>query len=117
MTAPARWLTAGPLERFTPEGITGVELDGVAVAIYRVGQQVFASPDACPHRNAPFTRLGHVEDGHVVCTWHGWRFRLSDGEHAAIPGACLKMLPTQVVDGVVQVDLAPLQPQGGPWGF
>ena len=111
------WHAVGPVEQFTPEGITAVQLDGEPVAVYRTGGRFYASPDNCPHRNAPLTRLGRLEDGQVVCTWHGWRFNLADGNHPLIPGACIKMLPTQVIQGELQLDLRPLRPQHDPWGF
>jgi UDP-MurNAc hydroxylase len=33
----------------------------------------------CPHRKADLSVFGRVEGDEVVCTLHGWRFRVSDG--------------------------------------
>jgi UDP-MurNAc hydroxylase len=33
----------------------------------------------CPHRKADLTEFGVIEGDHVVCTLHGWKFKLSDG--------------------------------------
>jgi UDP-MurNAc hydroxylase len=34
----------------------------------------------CPHRKADLSEFGVIEGDHVVCTLHGWKFQLSDGE-------------------------------------
>jgi len=33
----------------------------------------------CPHRKADLSEFGVIDDDQLVCTLHGWRFRLSDG--------------------------------------
>jgi UDP-MurNAc hydroxylase len=33
----------------------------------------------CPHRKADLSEFGVIEGEHVVCTLHGWKFKLSDG--------------------------------------
>lgn len=33
----------------------------------------------CPHQGAPM-ETGSVQDGHLVCPWHGCRFRLGSGQ-------------------------------------
>jgi nitrite reductase (NADH) small subunit len=39
----------------------------------------------CPHRGAPLAE-GSVENGKLVCAWHGWEFSLSDGQCIHRPG-------------------------------
>jgi phenylpropionate dioxygenase-like ring-hydroxylating dioxygenase large terminal subunit len=46
------------------------------------GGAVTAAPDRCPHRESPLS-LGEVEDGCLVCPYHGWTF--GDG------GTCVKV--------------------------
>lgn len=111
------WRSLGPLSQFDPEGISAAELDGHPLAIYRQGESIRISLDRCPHRDAPLTRLGHLEGDTVTCTWHGWRFRLADGAHADFGTPCLKMLPAQIIDGDLYVDPRPLAPADDPWGF
>lgn len=33
----------------------------------------------CPHRKADLSEFGVIENGHVVCTLHGWKFDVRDG--------------------------------------
>ena len=34
----------------------------------------------CPHRQADLKVFGEIDEGHLVCTLHGWRFDLDTGE-------------------------------------
>ena len=68
----------------------------------------------CPHAGGSMA-AGHVEqqgeDACAVCPWHGWSFRLSDGEYADMPdsGFEIKVYESRVEsDGgreLVQADL------------
>ena len=48
------------------------------IGLFHDQGQYFALSDFCPHMGASLSD-GHVEDGAVLCPWHAWRFRLSDG--------------------------------------
>ena len=53
-----------------------VEVDGDQVAIFNVKGEYFAVRNRCPHAAGPLDQ-GFVEDGCVICPWHGWMFPLS----------------------------------------
>ncbi|MER5702258.1 DUF2231 domain-containing protein [Micromonospora sp. NPDC002296] len=85
------------------------EMDDVSVILYRHGDEVTVMLERCPHQSGP---LGEGEvteiDGHacVVCPWHGSAFRLNGGEVMHGPsGNDQQILPTRVVDGVLQARL------------
>jgi nitrite reductase (NADH) small subunit len=40
---------------------------------------------------------------HIVCPWHGYEFRLSDGRHAVASGLGLRRFEAFVRDGSVYV--------------
>jgi phenylpropionate dioxygenase-like ring-hydroxylating dioxygenase large terminal subunit len=50
-----------------------VTLLGARIVLYRSSDGVVAAPDRCPHREAPLS-AGRVEDGCLVCPYHGWTF-------------------------------------------
>ena len=61
-----------------------VVIDGVGVGLYRVGDEVHAMEDACPHAGVPLSD-GTLESGVVTCRAHGWPFDVRTGfdpEHA-----------------------------------
>lgn len=55
-----------------------VEVDGVRVLLVRQGGRVYALDEVCSHMGGPLAE-GRVEDGAIVCPWHGSRFDLEDG--------------------------------------
>lgn len=55
-------------------------IDDVDVAIYRVGNEVFALSNICIHQKAGIMFDGYIEDGMVTCPAHGWQFELKTGK-------------------------------------
>jgi nitrite reductase/ring-hydroxylating ferredoxin subunit/DMSO/TMAO reductase YedYZ heme-binding membrane subunit len=53
-------------------------VDGLRVALFRVGDRVFATSNACRHQGGPLGE-GRVVDGCITCPWHGWQYRPQDG--------------------------------------
>lgn len=48
------------------------DVDGRALVAFRHGDRPFVAPDRCPHLGAPLS-AGRVEEGRLVCPWHGLR--------------------------------------------
>jgi len=62
-----------------------VELeDGSILAVYRVGEQVYATDDLCSHGDASLSD-GFVEGYDVVCPFHMGRFDIRTGEATGEP--------------------------------
>jgi phenylpropionate dioxygenase-like ring-hydroxylating dioxygenase large terminal subunit len=61
--------------------------------------------DRCPHRNVPLSN-GTVEDGAIVCPYHGWAFE-GDGTCSKLPGSepsarlCAEAMPVLVMNGLI----------------
>lgn len=56
----------------------------VPVVLFRGRDGIAALQDRCPHRNYPLS-LGRVEDGGIVCPYHGWAFA-TDGTCTRVAG-------------------------------
>lgn len=54
------------------------EFDGRMVAVFLIDGEYQAIDDFCPHMGASLA-AGAVEAGMVICPWHAWCFKLSDG--------------------------------------
>ncbi|MFD1322152.1 Rieske (2Fe-2S) protein [Micromonospora sonneratiae] len=85
------------------------EVDDVSVVVYRDGDEVTVMLERCAHQSGPLGegRVTRV-DGRtcVVCPWHGSTFQLNGGEVVHGPaGTDQQVLPTRVVDGVLQTRL------------
>jgi nitrite reductase/ring-hydroxylating ferredoxin subunit len=77
-----------------------VSIPGRDIALFRIGDEVFALDDQCPHKGAPLS-AGHVEDGCVTCPFHGWHFDVRTGACADVPARPAAVIPLRIQDGQV----------------
>lgn len=56
------------------------------LALFREGELVSCLKDFCPHRGAGLAD-GHIENGQVICPWHGWKYELENGHCSTLPGS------------------------------
>lgn len=67
----------------------------------------YALHDRCPHRGAPFSELGLIDDdGHLLCGWHYWAFHLADGRHTQVDSVKVCTFPTRIEHDRLYVDVA-----------
>lgn len=100
----------------------GLKLAGTGIVLFRgANGKVGALVDRCPHRGVALS-LGRVEDGCLVCPFHGWRFDTSgcvarvpwnpDAKTANLRGV---ELPVCEEGGLVWVFTSPrARPSSGP---
>lgn len=88
--------------RDLPEGKSMVVQgpEGLSVALFNLGGQVFALENRCPHMDGPLGE-GDVENGIVTCPWHGWQFDITDGACQNMPGEDATKLSIEIVDGYI----------------
>ena len=73
------------------------------IALARVGDDVYALSNVCRHAFAPLAE-GYVDEHHLVCPWHGWRYDVRDGttDH---PNADVRTFPVTERDGFIYVSV------------
>jgi apoptosis-inducing factor 3 len=99
------WRSAISLELLRPDGVTGVEIEGVPVALYKLGEQVYATHGICTHALA-FLADGFVEDGKIECPLHQGQFDIRSGRALCTPlTEDIKTYAVKVEDGTVFVEL------------
>ena len=81
-----------------------VELAGEAIAVFKVGGDVFAVDNACPHRDGPLA-FGDVKGCMVYCPLHAWPFDLRSGQCPDIPSARVRTFPVRIDGDEVKVEL------------
>lgn len=82
-----------------------VEVDGVPVAVVRIGAEVFAVDDICSHAHVSLSG-GEVwcAEREIECPRHGSTFSLLDGAAQSLPATQpIAVYPVEVVDGRVVV--------------
>src|SRR5690242_16599274 len=108
------WLTVDRLE-LLPDGRPQRRVLGTTpVVVVRRGDRVSVLADACSHLSGPLSD-GTVEDGCIVCPWHGSTFDLDDGSVRHGPATAPQpRFDVRIGEGVVEARVrAPEQENGG----
>ena len=90
-----------------PGSATRFDVDGVAVAVVRIGDDVYAIGDVCSHG------LVSLSEGEVLCAekelecWkHGSSFSLETGEPQTLPATRpVPVFVARIVDGNVEISI------------
>lgn len=80
----SNWKRVGCAADFGDEGVFGAVADDVPVAIYRVGEDIFATHDICTHGQARLSE-GFLEDCLIECPLHQGLFDIRTGEPVGPP--------------------------------
>jgi 3-phenylpropionate/trans-cinnamate dioxygenase ferredoxin subunit len=98
-------MTIGPLTDFPDGRGVDVEVAGRRLAVFRIGDRVFAIDDRCTHRGFPLND-GVLEGMAVRCRTHGSCFDLASG--AVVRGPArhpIRIYPVEIRDGQVTVEI------------
>jgi 3-phenylpropionate/trans-cinnamate dioxygenase ferredoxin subunit len=77
-------MTTLSINDLKPGKAARVEVNGVAVCVARVGDEVFAVADTCSHSDASLSE-GDVTDHKIECWLHGAEFDLRTGQALSLP--------------------------------
>ena len=80
--------------------------DGAHVALYRVGDAIYATADTCTHGEASLSEEGMLTGKTVECTFHFGTFDVTTGEPNGMPCEIpLKTYPVKVIDDQVCIEV------------
>jgi nitrite reductase/ring-hydroxylating ferredoxin subunit len=103
------WVSLCNLDE-VPEGAGKyVEIDGFSLAVFRHQGNPYVMDSTCPHAGHDIS-AGAIENACAVCPYHGWMFRLADGQMPDAPGVAVtvyktRLLPRPDQPTLVQADL------------
>lgn len=84
------------------DGIT-VEIENKVIAVFRCGNQYYATDGYCTHARAPLVD-GYLDGEIIECPLHQGRFDLRNGKALCSPATkALNTYPTRVTDDRIQV--------------
>lgn len=72
--------------------------EGLSIALFKLNGEIYALENRCPHMDGPLGE-GDIEDGIVVCPWHGWQFDIPTGCCENMPGQDACKIPIVVEEG------------------
>lgn len=109
MSADERGTDVGAVGDVPDGGAVRVEVDGVPVAVVRIGDDVYAIGDICSHANVSLAD-GEVwcDELELECPKHGSAFSLVTGEPSTLPATQpVAVYPVQVVEGRIVIGDTP----------
>jgi nitrite reductase/ring-hydroxylating ferredoxin subunit len=80
-----------------------VTVDGLDVALFRRGEEIFAIGNTCPHQGGSLCD-GWLDGDIVTCPLHGWEFDVRSGVCMTVPGESVPRFEVTVEDGAVYVE-------------
>lgn len=101
-----QWIDVGAAADFAEDSPAPALAGGHPLAVFRLGEDIFALRDKCSHGNARLSD-GYVEDGCVECPLHQGLFDIRSGAPRSAPCTQpVRSFPVRVVAGRVEVDVA-----------
>ena len=74
------------------------------ICVANVDGKITAMDNVCLHRGGPLGQ-GVIDEGKLVCPWHGWGFDPATGEALHNRSAKVPLYPVKVENGNVLVEL------------
>jgi 3-phenylpropionate/trans-cinnamate dioxygenase ferredoxin subunit len=82
-----------------------LEIEGKAIVIFNIADQLFAIGDICTHDDGPLGD-GDLEGYNIVCPRHGAEFDVRTGKVVQMPAVVdIPAYPVKVVDGMIHLGL------------
>ncbi len=108
----SQWVRFCSVTEAPAEGaVMEAEAAGVAVCLARIGGELSALDNWCPHRRGPLGQ-GWVEGNAVVCPWHSWTFDVRTGDAEYPVSERVAVFPVREEAGDVLVDIASANQSG-----
>ena len=97
------WVDVGKADEIFPGHPVHIEVDGTAIAVFKLEDGFHAIEDVCTHDGGQLTG-GCIEGDQIVCQRHGARFSIRTGEALTAPAyEPTAVFPVRVENGIVQV--------------
>ena len=94
---------AGPLaEAVAPGGLLRVDIDDESYIVTNIDNRLAVFRNECAHQGWSLDG-GQIDDGVLVCPWHGFRYDATSGECLSAPGAQLQQVPMRLDDGRISI--------------
>ena len=97
------WMDVMPESALAEGEHVVVDVDGSAVAIFKLDGALYAIEDVCTHDGTEIAS-GELDGDEIVCPRHGARFCIKTGQVRCAPAyEDVATFPVQVVDGRIQI--------------
>lgn len=91
-----QWVRLGEVSAMPAEGMAkAFDVRGTPICVARIQGEFAALNNECPHHGALLSE-GTIENGRVVCGWHGWSFDPKTGAELRNPLGGATVYPLRV---------------------
>ena len=98
-----KWRQVGSVSKIKVDQPLSVEVNGIAIGIYQIGEEYHAIEDVCPHAFAILTE-GFIEGCEVECPLHEATFDITNGKLLSGPAdRDLQTFPVKTEEGQILV--------------
>ncbi|KVG80301.1 naphthalene 1,2-dioxygenase [Burkholderia ubonensis] len=109
----AEWIEAVAPDVVRNDGVIGVRVGGRDIALYAVGDEIFATENQCTHGDARLSD-GFLLDDEIECPLHQGRFSVRTGIALCAPlTMCVRTYPIKIENGRVFVRLVATEAAAG----
>jgi nitrite reductase/ring-hydroxylating ferredoxin subunit len=98
LAAQAELPLPGEAREFLCEG------KGKDICVANINGVLSAMDNVCLHQGGPLGQ-GVIEDGKIVCPWHGWQWDPKTGEASHDPKAKVTVYPIKQENGDLYIDI------------
>jgi anthranilate 1,2-dioxygenase ferredoxin component len=99
----SQWYAVGSAGDFAEGEPTAVVAGQKPIAVFRIGEELFAMHDLCTHGHAQLSE-GYVEDGCVECPLHQGLVDIRTGEPRRAPiTEAVRVYPIRIHEGSVEI--------------
>lgn len=104
MSEKSRFVGVAKRSELADGGRLSVEVDGRAVLLFRIGDELYAVEDVCTHDGQPLTD-GEFANGAIECPRHGARFDVRTGRALCMPAVePVRVYQVRVVNDLIEVE-------------
>ena len=95
------WIDALASEDLPTDDVVGVAVDGRDIALYAVGEEVYATDNICTHGHARLCE-GFLDGHEIECPLHQGKFDIRNGKPACAPVTeAIRSYPVRIEGGRV----------------
>lgn len=99
------WTDLCGLDEIQPGRGQYIEHGDHDLAVLRIDEhRISVMDNRCPHAGGSLAS-GFIDEGCIVCPWHGWSFELETGKCPSAPQIDVRVYPARVHDGRVEAQI------------
>lgn len=96
------WVVGPEADAVPVGGMLRVDIDDDSFIVTNIENRLAVFRNECVHQGMTLDG-GMIDDGVLVCPWHGFRYEASTGECLSAPGAQLPQIPLRIDGGRIYI--------------